>query len=794
MRCVLAGAIVGVVLAGATRFWPDPLLLSGALTGGGMLWLAGWRGTAAALFAAVATLAWAGHGLSHRIGLAVQQDLTVAGQIVGLPAQRTDSVRFELRVTQVLDDPNPVGGMPFVPPRRVRIDWYDAALPPAGAHCVLRLRLRAPGGFANPGAFDLAGWTLARGIDALGSVRERSTNRCAPAADGDAASRVDRWRDGLRAALWQGGWPHADVMVALALGDGAGLTDEQWRVLRATGTVHLLVISGLHVTLVATSAFVLVLAAMRLFPGLLRRGWGRSLAVAAALPAALAYALLAGFGVPTVRALLMSGAALLAVACARPQRWWIAWLASAACVLALQPLAWREPGCILSFLGVGLLLWSLAVERDAPASWVRRTLRAWWRAQWVMLLATTPLLLLWFGQAPLSSPIGNLLAGPLVSAVCVPLALLGTLSSTFLPAIANLLLALLDAAIDLLWRLLAWQSQTLGFARLVPVAHAPLLALAVLVALLPAGTPGRAPAFLLAALACALVPTPDIARGEFEVTTWDVGQGTSALVRTRSHTLLGDAGPRFSPEVEAGAAVRAPALLAAGHARLDAVLLSHGDLDHAGGFDGLRANLGIGMVLAPHAEVATGVGALCRAGMHWRWDGVDFHVLWPHDPLPRTENDRSCVLLVQGRARALFPGDISRSVERRLLAGSAVPPEALRRLDFALSAHHGSRSSSGLAFVAHAAPTTVIHTASSPSRFGHPHPDVRARFVAAGSRGEVTGEMGALVWRSDRGLISAARCQPDHRWQTAPAACARAWRTDEPGGAARAAATHGPPR
>lgn len=767
---VSLGCVLGVIATGATTEWPPPAWLAWALCAGAVAWLARQRVLAVALFAAVATLAWLAASLSARALPTEPLDVALEGQVDGLPVPREDGTRFEFVVTRIIEP----GNSPAAPGlRRVRLDWYRAPPPEAAAHCHLHVRLRAPRGFANPGAFDLAGWTLSRGIDALGSVREHSTNACvvAPVAARDVDP--DHWRIRLRDALLRTGWPNAGVIVALALGDGSGLTDEQWRVLRATGTVHLLVISGLHVTMVATVAFVLALAALRAYPPLLRRGLARPCAAAAAMAAALAYAALAGFGVPTVRALLMSAAALAAVAFTRPQRWWVAWLASAALVLALQPLAWREPGCVLSYLGVGLLLWSLATERDVPASWWRRTARGWWRAQWLMLLATTPLLLAWFGQAPLSSPLGNLLAGPLVSGICVPLALVASLALPWLPQVADALLGVLDASLALLWWLLAWQATEVGFLRLLVVPHFVLLALGVGIALLPAGAPGRGLGLLAVAIACALAATPDLARGEFEVTTFDVGQGTSALVRTREHLLLVDAGPRYSPDFDAGAAVVVPALLSMGHAQLDRVLLSHGDNDHAGGFEGLAGGVAIGKVLAPHAEVVDAFTERCRAGVGWAWDGVTFSVLWPPpDELPAQENDRSCVLLVSGRQRALFPGDIGRRVERSLVARGA--PGAV---DLLLAAHHGSRSSSSPGFVMQVQPHTVVYTAASPSRFGHPHPEVRARYAGVGATAWVTGEVGAVTWRSDRGLIAAARCLADRRWQTPPAACAQVWRT-----------------
>lgn len=786
---VLFGISAGVVCASATTGWPSTTLLSVATVLGGSLLLLRWRGTAAAVFAAIATLSWIADGLHARQGLNGERLLNIRGTVVGLPEHDDEGARFEFIVDPgSLQDASNVDTSSNLDAtaariKRVRLRWYREAVPDTGSHCSLSVRLRAPDSFANPAGFDYAAWTLTRGIDAVGSVRKSADNRCLRASTATTAPRVlDHWRESLRSSVIRTGLAQAGVIVALALGDGSGLTTAQWRTLRATGTVHLIVVSGLHLTMIVAATFVLAKLLLRLCPALLRSGRAHALAAGFAASVALLYGGLAGFGVPTLRALLMATAALLAAALCRRQRLWPSLLLAAAGVLVVQPLAWLEPGTLLSFVGVALLLWSSAVTRDAAAGWCWRTARAWARTEGLMLMAGIPLLLLFFGQAPLSSPIGNLLAGPALSIVGVPLALLGTLMLPVVPAAGTALLQCLDVILSLMWQALDWQAQTLSVARLAVVASPFTLLAGALLLMSPSGFPGRRLALLLCVLACALQPPPRTAPGHFVVTAYDVGQGTAALIETAEHSMLVDTGPRFSAEFDAGAAVLVPALLRGGHASLDAALISHADADHSGGLASLQGSVRIDALFAPDRESAGEVVparlTLCRAGMRWRWDGVLFQILWPHDPLPGSDNERSCVLLVSGAARALFPGDIERRSERAIMAAH---PADLHGLDLLLAAHHGSRSSSSASWVQLTTPRTVIYSAASPSRFGHPHPQVVERYESVSSAQVVTGAVGAVYWRSDRWRsqgITAMRCAPRWRWHTAPVACAKVWRTD----------------
>ena len=769
----LVGVCAGVLSASASTGWPSTAVLAVAALLGGALLLARWYGTAAAVLAAIATLCWLADGLHSRQGLDGERTLLISGTVTGLPEYDDEGTRFEL----LLDQSDIASTDSHI--ARVRLRWYHAAAPSTGSRCVLQVRLRAPQNFANPAAFDYAAWTLTRGIDAVGNVRKSAWNRCTPSrAAVSPVQRLDQWREALRRSVLGSGLPQAGMIVALALGDGSGLTTEQWRTLRVTGTVHLVVVSGLHVTMIVGCVFALAKLLLRLFPWLLRSGRAHPLAAGIAAAVALLYAGLAGFSVPTLRALLMSAAGLLAAALCRRQQLRRALLLAAAGVLVVQPLAWLEAGTLLSFLGVGLLLWSVAAARDAPAGWLWRSARAWWRTEWLMLVAGTPLLLLFFGQAPLASPIGNLLAGPALSVLGVPLALLGTLLSPLLPALGNPLLQLLNVILTLMWKGLDWQAHAFAFARLTVVASPLTLLAGALLLLSPKGFPGRRMGLLVCVLSCALQHAPRAAPGQFAVVAYDVGQGTAALIETAEHSMLVDTGPRFSADFDAGAAVLVPALLRAGHGRLDAVLISHSDLDHAGGLASLQGSVHIGELIAPDRESAGVVVpsrlTLCRAGMRWQWDGVHFQILWPREPLATNDNDRSCVLHVSGTAHALFPGDIERRSERAI---AAVDAGSLRTLDLLMAAHHGSKSSSSANWVQLTTPRTVIYSAASPSRFGHPHPQVVERYASVGSVQAVTGSVGAVFWRSDSRGITAARCSPRWRWHTAPDACAQVWRT-----------------
>ncbi len=643
--------------------------------------------------------------------------LWLEGRVVGLPEPETGATRFYLE-----DVRSRRGSLP----QRLRLSWYAAPPLAAGELWRLAVRLKRPRGLVNPQLFDYEAWLTARRVGATGSVKSGERLQ---AAEGAAA-----WRDSLRRQLRAtDAWGRQGALAALVLGDASGLSDSDWQVLQATGTVHLLVISGQHVMLLGGLLYALVLQ-------LFRRGWWPRrwpwlpCACGLALSGAVGYGLLAGFEVPVQRACAMLAVVLLWRLRFSQLGVWLPLLVALTLVLLSEPLASLQPGFWLSFGAVALLAWCLSGRLGTAPGW--RTLL---QAQWAMTLGLLPLLLALGLPVSASGPLANLLAVPWVGGLVVPMALLGTLLLP-LPGVGETLLWLAGGQLELLFRLLAGMASWAPPAPLAGVSGWAVLLgmLGVLLVLAPAGLPLRLPGLLM--LLPLLFPgAPPVAQGQAEVRVLDVGQGLAVLVRTREHALLYDAGPA-SRGFDAGVRVVLPALQALGVRRLDTLLLSHADQDHAGGAATLLAGLSVVRLLSGEAQVLRlpRRAESCRNGERWSWDGVAFRtVLWPQ---AGDANDASCMLLVEAAGeRLLLTGDIGVAAERHLLQRGGD-----LRAEWLMAPHHGSRGSSSAAFIAAVQPRAVVFSRGWNNAFGHPHPQVLARYRAAGARIHDTAEEGAL--------------------------------------------------
>jgi len=285
--------------------------------------------------------------------------------------------------------------------------------------------------------------------------------------------------------------------------------------------------------------------------------------------------------------------------------------------------------------------------------------------------------------------------------------------------------------------------------------------------LMPRGWPLRFAA-PLAWLPLVVPPAPEITEGAFRLTALDVGQGASILVETRRRALLFDAGT--GPEsTRAGERIVVPFLRATGVARLDALVVSHGDADHAGGVPAVLEAAGVRQVLGGlpgghrlwDAARAGGIDHLrCASGQRWRWDGVEFEVLWPDPgPLPSRSNEQSCVLKVSaGGMSALLTGDIGQSSERALVRRA---PEALRA-DVLLVAHHGSNTSSTEPFLDSVRPRIAVFQVGYRNRYGHPHPRVWSNFTARGIDLARTDRDGAVRVAFEDGRLTLERYRESH--------------------------------
>ena len=639
----------------------------------------------------------------------------VEGRVTGLPQNNDGVVRFELA---------DVWSRQARVPQRMRLAWYDGPPVNSGERWRLAVKLKRPAGLLNPHAFDYDAWLLAQRIGATGTIKDGERLREAQWA----------WRDNIRQRLQtvdaQG---RTGALIALVLGDGAGLSREDWRVLQDTGTVHLLVISGQHIGLLAGVVYLLI-------AGLARYGvWPHRLpwlpwACALAFAAALGYGLLAGFEVPVRRACVMIGLVLLwRLRFRHLGAWWPLLLALNA-VLLLDPLASLQPGFWLSFAAVAVLIFTFG-GRLGPWRWWQ----TWTRAQWLIAIGLGPLLLVLGLPISLSGPVANLLAVPWISLLVLPPALLGTL---LLPLryVGEGLLWLAGGLIDWLFKGLGLMAGQLPawVPTAIPLWIWALGMLGAFLLLMPRGVPLRPLGWPLLLL-LVFPPRPLLPEGIAEVWQLDVGQGLAILVRTRHHTLLYDTGPRFG-DFDLGERVVLPAMRKLGVNELDLMLISHADADHAGGARAVANGLPIKQVLSgdPLALPAELHADACESGRQWTWDGVRFQ-LWQW-PSATDRNQKSCVLQIEANGeRLLLTGDIDSAAERALLDSPLAVPT-----DWLQAPHHGSRSSSSMALLTALQPKAVLISRGNGNSFGHPHPTVMARYKKRGMEIHDSAEQGAI--------------------------------------------------
>lgn len=669
-----------------------------------------------------------------------RKDLVVEGRIHDLPDADLRRSRFLLQVEQLRDAERPLDFSGLI-----RLSWYRD-VPPlrAGQRWRLHVRLKPAHGFANPGGFDFERWLFAQGIGATGSVR--LGERAVLLDEGPGGQWLARLRQGLRERLRSAlaGAPGVDLVVALVLGDRSGLTPERWGVLRRTGTGHLIAISGLHIGLVAGVVFFLGRWLWSRSSSLCERLAAPRAAAVGAMLAALVYSGLAGFAVSTQRALIMLAVLLGALLLMRTPRPFAALALALVGVLAVDPHAVLSAGFWLSFGAVAVLLHALT-RRVGAAGFVWR----WVRPQWAVALGLLPLLLWLFGRASLVAPAVNLVVVPLFGLLLPAVLVAAGLSLACgidWPLIQ--LAALLDAGVRLLGGVAEHplSSLTLG-ARPTWVWLAALLGMLLLLG--PRGLPGRwlAPLMLAPLL---LVKPPSPPPGQAWLTLLDVGQGLAVAVRTAAHVLVYDTGPRFPSGFNTGDAVVVPFLQDQGVRRVDQLVVSHGDRDHAGGVEALLARLEVGEMLAGEPGELGDLAASasvpvrpCRAGQRWVWDGVIFEILYP-SVAGEEGNNASCVLRVSvGGTAVLLPGDIEARVERVLVRerGGDLQARVL------VAAHHGSATSSSAEFLQTVRPDWVLFAAGYANHFGFPAAPVRERVDAVGSASLATGISGAISFR-----------------------------------------------
>lgn len=688
------------------------------------------------------------------------RDLVVTGVIAAMPQRNELGLRFRLDVESAQQQ----GQAVQVPPH-LYLGWYsgfwgagdstpvvELQRPPApieaGERWQMTVRLKAPHGGSNPHGFDFELWLWEQGLQATGYVRAGPHDLVPLRLAQTGRHPVELARQQVRDRIFEQVTDsrYAGLLAALVVGDQNAIDRADWDVFRATGVAHLMSISGLHVTMFAWVAALVVGWLWRRSSRLCLRLAAPSAALVGGVLLATAYAGFSGWGVPSQRTVLMLAVVAWLRLSGKRWPWPLVWLLACVAVVAMDPWALLQAGFWLSFVAVGVLFATDKGASQAIGTGARAHLSTIFREQWVITLALTPLTLLLFSQVSLVGLAANAVAIPWVTLVVTPLAMLGVLA-------APLWLLASGAIAALAWflNLLAG----LPFAS-ISIAQAPLWAGAVGVLgglLLSMQLPWRLRAMGLPLLLPVLLwQAPRPGPGQFELLAADIGQGNAVLVRTAGHALLFDAGPSFSRESDAGHRVLVP-LLRAFDVPLNRVMLSHRDTDHVGGARAVltmqpQAEL-LSSIEAEHALQALRPATRCLAGQRWHWDGVDFDVLHPQMSDYNTTlktNAMSCTLRISnGLQSALLVGDIEEAQEARLVAQGAP-----LRADVLLVPHHGSKSSSSAAFLDAVRPKIALVQAGYRNRYGHPAESVLVRYAERHIRVVDTPHCGAVTWRSDQ--------------------------------------------
>jgi competence protein ComEC len=643
-------------------------------------------------------------------------------------------------------------------PRRVRLAWYDAdRLPATGETWRLPVKLRCRRGFANPGAQDRELALLRAGIGATGYVS--GTPERIKAAAGEPIERL-RARIGrsIEAALPAG--PTSAVLQGLSVGLRGNIPDGLWEAFAVTGVAHLMAISGLHVTGCAVAVLALLRLVWRL-PFAARLRGRASLEAAVVVGATCGYALLSGSSVPALRTFatvaVVAGIRVLRRA-STPAR---TLAAAAGLLVAADPLAAASAGFWLSFVATAALL----AVAEAGSGTLAKAI-AFARAQGAITVLLAPVLAASFGRLSLVAPLVNAAAIPLFSVLLLPALLAATALAAVLPEASAFAWRALAVPLDRSWPLLE-SIATWPAASWSPAA-APVTAIAGAVALAFAGCCLRVGGLRAVAAVLVVAVTaggpPRAGPGDFTMTVVDVGQGLAAIVRTARHTLVFDAGPRWRGGGAAARVSLLPLMRARGLRRVDRLVVSHDDDDHAGGVDALQGGLSIGRLMAaPGSRLAA--DETCAAGATWQWDGVRFSVLHPPEGFEGSDNERSCALHVSGPGgSALLLADPEAGAEA-FLARERIAA------DVVLLPHHGSKSSSSAALVAAADARLGIASAGYGNRWGMPRPEVVARWRAAGTTVLGTATEGAITVRFPAhggGLtVETERRDHPHWWRAA---------------------------
>ncbi|MFA6409000.1 MAG: DNA internalization-related competence protein ComEC/Rec2 [Gammaproteobacteria bacterium] len=686
-----------------------------------------------------------------------KQNITIECYIDSLPKYEAERLSFTCALEKLNGEKNKA---------KILLSWYQnyPSYPVlrVGDKWRLTVKLKRPHSTANPGSFDHEAYLLENRIRATGYVVTNKFSQNKLLNSHWYKYSIDRLRQYLSWRI-KNSLPnsHFNAFIsALTVGDQSGITQSDWQVLRRTGTIHFLIIAGLHIGFVAAFLFFIIRLLWRFFPRLCLIIPSPKAAAIFALAGAVFYSALAGFSTPTKRAIFMLIFFFLGKLTDRNFSVWSSFLVGLFIVTLINPLASLSSGFWLSFVAVFLILFSLESRLNNGTKFMRYS-----RLQWALTLGLIPLSLLLFEQASLISFFANLIAVPCLGFIAIPLSLSSSIILLINQKLGTLLLVLASKVFALIYFFLNWLAN-LPLSNFIHAVYNPWILLAssigILLILAPRALPCRYLSLAFLSPLFFFIPKgPNY--NEVWFTLLDVGQGLASVIRTQNHVIIYDTGPKFSPESDAGNSIVVPFLLTENLKNIDLMVVSHSDQDHSGGAKSILNNLKVSKLITSTPDFFSPFPAEhCYAGTHWNWDGVGFSFLHPPKDSNFSINNSSCVLkITSGKESILLDGDIEKIAEKKLVAQNASSLQS----NILVAPHHGSISSSSLGFVQAVKPNYVLFPTGYLNRFKFPSPVVVMRYEAIGTKTLNSAETGAITFKfpTKSGILTPEIYRTNHR-------------------------------
>ncbi len=680
------------------------------------------------------------------------QDIVVTGVISSIPKQNSRRTNFEFTLSSVS-----LNGKDYDSPKKIILNWYGKTpklIPDDKWQLVVRLK--KPFSVQNPGGFDYEAWIFQNNIDAKGYIRKNNLNKLLQSSASLFSFTRLRFKLKHEISLLTKS-PNRAVILALLIGDKSEITAEQWQVFRKTGTSHLIAISGLHIGLIAGLVFFLS-----------RWLWGYYSSGAEILPSpkfaallaiisALLYSAMAGFSLPTQRALIMLCVIMVSILIDVRAQSWNTLAIALLLVLLFSPFAVMNPGFWLSFSAVGIILYFSKMTQNRINK-LYSVLYNWSVIQLVIGIGLMPLVLLFFNETSLISPVANMFIVPLFSFIIVPMVFLAGCLLLILPFISSVLLSIVAFILTISWGFLEYLAE-LSFATFqingLTIPAFIFLCMGIGVLLLPRPIPAKwLSVIFFLPLFFTKYDKPEL--GSVKLTLLDVGQGLSVVIQTHDHVLVYDTGPGYSKNFNAGKNIVIPFLKSNGINTLDMIVVSHGDNDHIGGMRSLVDTLLVKQILTSVPKKVNSLIKLentilsaqyCDNEKQWNWDGVNFQFIHPQSGSMFTKNNASCVLLISTGGEdyfnsVLLTGDIEAKAEQDIVEKSTVEIRA----NIIIAPHHGSKTSSSQAFINKINPDYVLYAVGYQNRYRFPHDVVSNRYKQLGAIELTTSGSGAITF------------------------------------------------